>query len=459
MIRLWVPLLSILLGGGLVFGGIVVVGVQPETENERPDLDPSVIRLPNRGEPTVLTSGAGNVWVASGNAVYRVDPRGPMAAIYPAGPRGAITVTGIVATPKKTWISYTDHRCHADFPTTPGCGFVATVASGETVARNPAVIGGPVRAMLRLRDGLLVATARSMLMLSDDGTRKEFPRRGVADILGLVTAMARVQALVRVDDAAKTTAVIQIETYRGRSESRFDVPDASSLHRGAGSMWLTTRGHRGHELVQVIGSNVIVRRLPLDFADGAPVYPAFSGAELVVAGTTAKGTGEVQTFDLRDGTLTARVSTLAPVVGAIAAYNELWLLHRNPARLSRMGLPDPRATHPPAPSDRSYDGLVTERPGLLGPEVSGVERVDVGKDGRTLTVHFLGGFYPCSVLDHIEVIETARTVDTIVVTGLDVAGESLPEYVCADIGIQRHAIVTLKAPLGDRSLNTYSAYS
>jgi hypothetical protein len=76
------------------------------------------------------------------------------------------------------------------------------------------------------------------------------------------------------------------------------------------------------------------------------------------------------------------------------------------------------------------------------------ERIDVGSDGRTLTVHFVGGVAPCYVLDRVDVDEAPDTVTVTLFQGHDPNADGA----CIDIGVYYSTEITLAEPLGDRVL-------
>lgn len=109
---------------------------------------------------------------------------------------------------------------------------------------------------------------------------------------------------------------------------------------------------------------------------------------------------------------------------------------------------DPGAPVDPAPGDDA--GPVTPTPGLLDPRPTAVDSVVVaaGGDGHKLEVSFYNGVRDCYGLDRVEVEESDTSVTIGVFTG------SLPigDVACIEIAELQMTVVSLDAPLGDRTV-------
>ena len=74
---------------------------------------------------------------------------------------------------------------------------------------------------------------------------------------------------------------------------------------------------------------------------------------------------------------------------------------------------------------------------------------NVDPDGVTMRVDFVSGVEPCSVLDHVDVVEGVATVTITLYEGND---PSAGDVACIDIGVFKRVVVTLDEPLGDRTI-------
>jgi hypothetical protein len=73
----------------------------------------------------------------------------------------------------------------------------------------------------------------------------------------------------------------------------------------------------------------------------------------------------------------------------------------------------------------------------------------VANDDVTVTVDFVSGVEPCSVLDRVEVRYGADTVTITLFEGHD---PSAGDVACIDIGVFKRVVVTLDQPLDGRTI-------
>ncbi len=92
---------------------------------------------------------------------------------------------------------------------------------------------------------------------------------------------------------------------------------------------------------------------------------------------------------------------------------------------------------------------VTPTPGMAGVYARGWDAVDVSADDMRLTLTFVSGLEPCSVLDHVDVSYGSRTVTVTLYEGHDPAAG---DVACAEIGVFKKVTVDLSEPLGGRSV-------
>jgi hypothetical protein len=93
--------------------------------------------------------------------------------------------------------------------------------------------------------------------------------------------------------------------------------------------------------------------------------------------------------------------------------------------------------------------VVTPRPGMAEVRARPFDDAKVGDDGVTVTIDFVSGVEPCSVLDHAGVDYGATTVTITLFEGHDPAAG---EVACIDIGVFKRVVITLDQPLGDRTI-------
>lgn len=116
----------------------------------------------------------------------------------------------------------------------------------------------------------------------------------------------------------------------------------------------------------------------------------------------------------------------------------------DPTASCPVGTPDCNDT-PMAPPGEPQ--VVEPTPGMANVRARPFDTATVGDDGTTITIDFVSGVEPCSVLDHIDVAYGSGTVTITLFEGND---PSAGEVACIDIGVFKRTIVTLDEPLGDR---------
>lgn len=77
------------------------------------------------------------------------------------------------------------------------------------------------------------------------------------------------------------------------------------------------------------------------------------------------------------------------------------------------------------------------------------ERAKPSDDGRTLTVIYWSGVEPCSVLDHVDVKETATAVTVMLFEGSD---PDAGDVACIELAVKKATEIQLDEPLGDRKV-------
>jgi hypothetical protein len=105
--------------------------------------------------------------------------------------------------------------------------------------------------------------------------------------------------------------------------------------------------------------------------------------------------------------------------------------------------PDDQRPGPPEPQ------IVEPRPGMDDVRARPFDTATVGDDGRTVTIDFVSGIEPCSVLDHVKVQYGSKTVTITLFEGSD---PSAGDVACIEIGVFKRVVVTLDEPLGDRTI-------
>ena len=73
----------------------------------------------------------------------------------------------------------------------------------------------------------------------------------------------------------------------------------------------------------------------------------------------------------------------------------------------------------------------------------------VAEDDTTVTIDFVGGVEPCSVLDRVEVRYDASTVTITLFEGRD---PNAGDVACIEIGVLKRVVVHLDEPVGGRAI-------
>jgi hypothetical protein len=96
------------------------------------------------------------------------------------------------------------------------------------------------------------------------------------------------------------------------------------------------------------------------------------------------------------------------------------------------------------------DPVITEpTPGMANVRARPFDAATVDADGRTVTIEFVSGIEPCTVLDHIDV---AYGTDTVTITLFEGSDPDAGDVACIDIGVFKRTVVVLDQPLGDRTV-------
>jgi len=110
-------------------------------------------------------------------------------------------------------------------------------------------------------------------------------------------------------------------------------------------------------------------------------------------------------------------------------------------------LPEPGCE--PAPQPGQGAELVTPQPGMAGTHPVRWTGAEPLRDGAALRVTWISGVEPCSVLDRVELAETATEVRITLIEGSDPAS---PDTACIELGVTKVVEVPLAAPLAGRTL-------
>ena len=103
-------------------------------------------------------------------------------------------------------------------------------------------------------------------------------------------------------------------------------------------------------------------------------------------------------------------------------------------------------SEPPIPAQPQ---VVVPRPGMDHVRARPFDSATVSNDGRTVTIDFVSGIEPCSVLDHVAVRYGAKAVTITLFEGSD---PSAGDVACIDIGVFKRTVVRLAEPLGNRTI-------
>ncbi len=114
--------------------------------------------------------------------------------------------------------------------------------------------------------------------------------------------------------------------------------------------------------------------------------------------------------------------------------------------------PDATIGFTPCPGEVSpapHPQVVEPTPGMAGVHARPFDDATIGDDDLTVTIDFVSGVEPCSVLDHVAVSYGADAVTITLFEGYDAAAGHVA---CIDIGVFKRVVLTLDEPLGDRTI-------
>jgi hypothetical protein len=114
--------------------------------------------------------------------------------------------------------------------------------------------------------------------------------------------------------------------------------------------------------------------------------------------------------------------------------------------------PDATVGFTPCPGEEPaapHPQVVEPTPGMGGVHARPFDDATIGDDDVTVTIDFVSGIEPCSVLDHVGVSYGADAVRITLFEGYDAAAG---DVACIDIGVFKRVVITLDQPLGDRTL-------
>ena len=116
----------------------------------------------------------------------------------------------------------------------------------------------------------------------------------------------------------------------------------------------------------------------------------------------------------------------------------------------------PVSTIVPPPGNNPFSPLapkaspVVPQPGQEDVHPIAWDKADVSKNGDTVTLSYWSGIEPCSVLDHVDVAYTTKTVTITLFEGHAPTGGT--PVACAEIAMLKSVSVTLDQPLAGRTI-------
>ena len=114
--------------------------------------------------------------------------------------------------------------------------------------------------------------------------------------------------------------------------------------------------------------------------------------------------------------------------------------------------PDTPATSAPIVGPSPNQGgaqVVQPRPGMSDVIPSSLDSAKISADDVKLTITFWGGVEPCSVLDHVDIDETPRTVTVTLYVGSDPNDGNVA---CPELAVLKQVTITLDHPLAGRDI-------
>jgi len=388
-------------------------------------------------EASDLAASGSVAWAAAGETVFRLGDT-------PATFEIEEPVVDVAADPRGAWVASMrdDDRCDGSLDVLIDCATATRISATGGLERSipvPRAGGG-----LAIGNGVVWIGGRTeVVRLNPPDDPFIAPLRDVTRVVDVVTMPGMVFVLAEASGNRADRVLIALEDHRGSEIRRVPLPGALGIAQGLGSLWAWgSRDEVG--VLQIEPSSLsTLRIIPLATArePGAPIVVsslAFSGTTVYAAALFADE-GHVYTVDVTSGDVTGTIAAVAAPVAAAAGTESVWLLHAEPARAARMTIPDPWAAHAPVVSGEMQN--VPQRPGLSTPRISWVDRFE--RAGDELTITFLGGMYPCGMLDHVELWRDGDTVKVLVVVGTRPAPDG--NFACKSVGRSRTTVVQLPA--------------
>ena len=93
--------------------------------------------------------------------------------------------------------------------------------------------------------------------------------------------------------------------------------------------------------------------------------------------------------------------------------------------------------------------IVEPRPGMADVYARPFDSASVGDDDTTVTIDFVSGVEPCTVLDHVDVRYGTDVVTLTLHEGHD---PNAGDVACIEIGVFKQVVVQLDEPLGGRAI-------
>ena len=101
------------------------------------------------------------------------------------------------------------------------------------------------------------------------------------------------------------------------------------------------------------------------------------------------------------------------------------------------------------PPDDGGPQVVEPRPGMADVYARPFDSATVGDDDTTVTIDFVGGVEPCSVLDRVDVRYGASAVTITLFEGHD---PNAGDVACIEIGVLKRVAVQLDEPVAGRAI-------
>lgn len=101
------------------------------------------------------------------------------------------------------------------------------------------------------------------------------------------------------------------------------------------------------------------------------------------------------------------------------------------------------------PPDDGGPQVVEPRPGMADVFARRFDTATVSEDDTTVTIDFVGGVEPCSVLDRVDVRYDTATVTITLFEGHD---PNAGDVACIEIGVFKRVVVQLDEPVDGRTI-------